>query len=160
MRGQYSQSISVDLLLAVQWEDDHWSLTQHRTFRLLRPPPVAQPPVLTSRKIPWHMRGSDKLTKLHCCNQFPACRLSPSTDAISSERLVSVSLGSFAADVALQKVTVDGGGGLVTWSGRTQDDVGLRASRLPHANGSHSYLLQIPLSHPQIIPEVRTMEPL
>lgn len=73
---------------------------------------------------------------------------------------MTVTLGSFAADVALQKITVDGGGGLVTWTERTQDVVGLRASRLPHANGSHSYLLQIPLSHPKMIPEVRTMEPL
>lgn len=161
MRGQYSQSMSIDLLLAAQWEDERWPLTQHRTFRLLRPPPVAQPPVLTSRKIPRHMLGPKKLTKLRYCNQFPARCLSPSTDAVSSERLVSVTLGSFAADVALQKVTVDGGGGLRTWTERTertQDDVDLRASRLPHSNGSHSYLLQIPLSHPKIIPEVRTME--
>lgn len=73
---------------------------------------------------------------------------------------MSVTLGSFAADVALQKVTVDGGGGLVTWTERTQDDSDLRASRLPHANGSHTYLLQVPLSHPKIIPEVRPMQPL
>lgn len=155
MRGQYTQSMSIDLLLAVQWEDERWPLTQHRTFRLLRPPPVALPPVLTSSKIT-RLKDTDHAALL---NEFPACCHSLSTEATSPERLVTVTLGSFAADVALQKVTVDGGGGLVTWTESPQDVAGLRASRLPHANGSHSYLLRIPLSHPKMIPEVRTMEP-
>lgn len=75
-------------------------------------------------------------------------------------RLAFITLGIFAADVSLQKVMVDGGGGLITWnhSLEKQGDTDLSVSRVSHANGSHSYQLQMPLSHPQIIPEVRMIE--
>lgn len=56
--------MSVDVLLAVQWEDERWPLTQHRTFSLLRPPPVAQSPVLTSSKIP-HLKDTDHAVLLN-----------------------------------------------------------------------------------------------
>lgn len=86
--------------------------------------------------------------------------LSLSTEAVPSKGLFSFTVGSFAADVSLQKATVDGGGDLLTWtwSHQTQNDTDLSVSRLSHSDGSHSYQLRFPLSHPKIIPEVRVTE--
>ncbi|XP_056225382.1 uncharacterized protein LOC130164592 isoform X1 [Seriola aureovittata] len=74
---------------------------------------------------------------------------------VPSEGLFSVTLGPFAPDVSLQKVTIDGGGDLLTWtqSLQTQTDTDLSVSRLSHVNGSFSYQFSFPLSHPKIIPE-------
>ncbi|KAK1890515.1 Zona pellucida sperm-binding protein 4 [Dissostichus eleginoides] len=72
-------------------------------------------------------------------------------NSVPSLGLLSVTLGLFAPDVSLQKVTLDGGGELLTWTQTETDD--LSVSRLSHSNGSHSYQLRFPLSHPKIIPE-------
>ena len=77
------------------------------------------------------------------------------TDSVLSEGFFSVTLGSFAPDVSLQKVTVEGGGGLLTWTQSHQTDINLIVSKLSYPNGSHFYLFRFPLSHPRIIPEVR-----
>lgn len=74
--------------------------------------------------------------------------------------MFSITLGVFAADASLQKVAVDGGGDLLTWtpSSGTRSDADLGVSRLSHSNGSHSYQIVFPLSHPKIIPEVSFTE--
>ncbi|XP_044196861.1 uncharacterized protein LOC122973433 isoform X2 [Thunnus albacares] len=74
-------------------------------------------------------------------------------NSVLSEGFFSVTLGSFAPDVSLQKVTVEGGGGLLTWTQSHQTDINLIVSKLSYPNGSHFYLLRFPLSHPRIIPE-------
>ncbi|XP_042256482.1 uncharacterized protein LOC121888937 isoform X2 [Thunnus maccoyii] len=74
-------------------------------------------------------------------------------NSVLSEGFFSVTLGSFAPDVSLQKVTVEGGGGLLTWTQSHQTDINLIVSKLSYPNGSHFYLFRFPLSHPRIIPE-------
>ncbi|XP_034425071.1 uncharacterized protein LOC117752051 isoform X1 [Hippoglossus hippoglossus] len=73
----------------------------------------------------------------------------------TSEGFFSVTLGQFAPDVSIQKVTVDGGGDVLTWtqSRQTQSGADIVVSRLSHDNGSVSFQLSFLVSHPKIIPE-------
>ncbi|XP_041634784.1 uncharacterized protein LOC121504188 isoform X2 [Cheilinus undulatus] len=74
---------------------------------------------------------------------------------LQSHGLLAVTLGVFAADVSLQKLTMDGGGDLLTWTYRNQTQLenDLIVSKLSHFNGSHSYRISFLMSHPKIIPE-------
>ncbi|XP_069374787.1 uncharacterized protein [Paralichthys olivaceus] len=73
----------------------------------------------------------------------------------TSEGLFSVTLGPFAPDVSIQKVTIDGGGDILTWtqSHQTRSDADVAVSRLSYVNGSVSFQLSFLLSHPKVIPE-------
>ncbi|XP_062240526.1 uncharacterized protein LOC133950292 [Platichthys flesus] len=73
----------------------------------------------------------------------------------TSEGFFSVTLGPFAPDVSVQKVTVDGGGDVLTWnqSHQSQSGADFLVSRLSHVNGSISVQLSFLFSHPKIIPE-------
>lgn len=167
VRGRYTWSMSVDLSLMRQWEDERWPLTQHRSFRLLKTPLIPQTPVVTTSEAP--------LTPLFLNRILDAVGISVrrkvikrvnqglgylylSADTVPSEGLLSATLGVFAADVSLQKVTVDGGGDLLTWTRSLQAQSDLSVTRISHSNRSHSYQLHFLLSHPKIIPEVRMTE--
>ncbi|XP_035503298.2 uncharacterized protein LOC118318071 isoform X3 [Scophthalmus maximus] len=142
IRGQYSQSMSVDLFVMSQWEDERWPLSQLRSFRLLKTPLIPQ---------------TLNLIRKYCVLKMPPLRtrLCPTVDTAPSEGFFSVTFGPFASDVSLRKVTIDSGGDLLTWtqSRQTQSDADLAVSRIAHVNGTYSFRLSFPLSHRKIIPE-------
>ncbi|XP_068164909.1 uncharacterized protein [Antennarius striatus] len=127
VRGQYGRSMSVDLLVVRQWADGRWPLTQHRCLRRLATPLLLQSPSL-------NMGGAA---------------------GAPSDGVLSATLGVFAADASLQKVTLHGGGDLLTWTPTSlaPSKADLSVTRIAHGNGSHSYRLRLPLAHPKIIPE-------
>ncbi|KAG7464644.1 hypothetical protein MATL_G00167800 [Megalops atlanticus] len=67
-------------------------------------------------------------------------------NTIPSQKMFSVTLGTFPQDVSLQNVTIGD-------KRLSQDEalqLGLKISHVPFANGSHAYQLQVPFSHPLV----------
>uniref|UniRef100_A0A3P8UI34 Uncharacterized LOC103386730 n=2 Tax=Cynoglossus semilaevis TaxID=244447 RepID=A0A3P8UI34_CYNSE len=86
--------------------------------------------------------------------------LIPATHFLNRNRTTSndsfsATLGPFAPDVSLEKVTLTSGGDLLTWtsSHHPQHDKDFVISKLSNNTGSYTFQLCFPLSHPKIIPE-------
>nr|XP_043876675.1 uncharacterized protein LOC122766112 [Solea senegalensis] len=123
VKGQYSQSISVDLFFMSQWEDEHWPLSQHRSLRLLRTPLIPQTPVLTRDRVA--TEGTFSVT------------FGPFAPDVVLQTVTVDSGGDLLT---------------WSQSQQTQRDVDLAVSVLYHINGSYFHVSFL-LSHPKIIPE-------
>uniref|UniRef100_A0A8D3CH92 ZP domain-containing protein n=1 Tax=Scophthalmus maximus TaxID=52904 RepID=A0A8D3CH92_SCOMX len=128
IRGQYSQSMSVDLFVMSQWEDERWPLSQLRSFRLLKTPLIPQTLNLIRNTAP--------------SEGFFSVTFGPFASDVSLRKVTIDSGGDLLT---------------WTQSRQTQSDADLAVSRIAHVNGTYSFRLSFPLSHRKIIPEELTL---
>ncbi|KAF0029252.1 hypothetical protein F2P81_018357 [Scophthalmus maximus] len=124
IRGQYSQSMSVDLFVMSQWEDERWPLSQLCSFRLLKTPLIPQTLNLIRNTAP--------------SEGFFSVTFGPFASDVSLRKVTIDSGGDLLT---------------WTQSRQTQSDADLAVSRIAHVNGTYSFRLSFPLSHRKIIPE-------
>ncbi|AWO97588.1 Zona pellucida domain containing protein [Scophthalmus maximus] len=124
IRGQYSQSMSLDLFVMSQWEDERWPLSQLRSFRLLKTPLIPQTLNLIRNTAP--------------SEGFFSVTFGPFASDVSLRKVTIDSGGDLLT---------------WTQSRQTQSDADLAVSRIAHVNGTYSFRLSFPLSHRKIIPE-------
>ncbi|XP_056156174.1 uncharacterized protein LOC130130490 [Lampris incognitus] len=123
VHGQYSQSMSVDLFFMRQWEDQHWPLTQHRSFRLLQTPLVPRRLAVINNTVPSEGHFSVTL------GVFPP-----------DVALQMVSVGEW-------------GDPFIWTHMQNQSSGELRVSKVPHPNGTYSYQISVPFSNSHVTQE-------
>ncbi|KAK1174116.1 hypothetical protein AOXY_G4408 [Acipenser oxyrinchus oxyrinchus] len=115
LNNQYNRIYAIDLYLEHQWADDLWEVTQHRSFKPVRTPSIAETPFVVNNTIP-------------------------------AEKVFTVTLGIFNPDVELKNFTING----VPLTLPEAVNQGIVLTEVQHPNGTKSFVLKVPFTHPLI----------
>ncbi|XP_058870560.1 uncharacterized protein LOC117970970 isoform X1 [Acipenser ruthenus] len=115
INNQYNRVYAIDLYLEHQWADDQWEATQHRSFKPVRTPFIAETPFVINNTIP-------------------------------EEKVFTVTLGIFNPDVELKNLTING----VPLTLPEAVNQGIVVTEVQHPNGTKSFVLKVPFTHPLI----------
>ncbi|XP_058876552.1 uncharacterized protein LOC117394599 [Acipenser ruthenus] len=115
INNQYNRIYAIDLYLEHQWADDQWEATQHRSFKPVRTPSIAETPFVVNNTIP-------------------------------AEKVFTVTLGIFNPDVELKNFTING----VPLTLPEAINQGIVLTEVQHPNGTKSFVLKVPFTHPLI----------